>query len=240
MTKIGPAQAPSFASEWIETGFTRLLQARSAEEVDRTFRNLGPQRMQALLADPDLPADARAKLVEVALLRGGREPRALLELRRGYEVALKLDPHAIVYQRLALEAVLRDPAVFEALSGDPRLLGDDAVPPATRWMEMAVAPRGWLDPEATARWMMTLPPETRGRAIFHLLDAANEADKGRVRITGGSIGLGPVDLDVEYTPKDDEWQETVNRIVQWVDRATGQADAPAFDRGARLADRWRL
>jgi hypothetical protein len=240
MTKIGPAQAPSFASEWIETGFTRLLQARAAEEVDRTFSNLGPGRIQVLLADPDLPPDARAKLVQVALLRGGREPRVMLEMRRGFEVALRLDPHALDYQRLALEAVQGDPAVFEALSRDPRLFADDAVAPATRWMEMAVGPRGWLDPEAAARWMVSLPPETRGRAIFHLLDAANEAEKGRVRVSGGSIGLGPVDLDVEYTPKDDEWQAIVNRVVQWVDRETRPPDAPAFDRGARLADRWRL
>ena len=52
MTRIDPVGFPGArASAWIEAGFVRLLEARPAEEIDRTFPDLEPARLAALLAD---------------------------------------------------------------------------------------------------------------------------------------------------------------------------------------------
>lgn len=220
----------------VQRGVNGLLEVTSAEDADRLSPSLGPDELERAVRNPALSPEARAKLVEVALLRGGRKNRDTLLHEERIDAGRRFDHSAIRYQRIAVEAMT--PEIFAALSAEERFIGPDRIHPATQWMEVAMQPRGWLEVDDAAAWMKSLPAEIRGRAYYHLHDAAHEAGKGRVGVSIDSFDVGPVDVAIDYVPRDSDWESVVKQIAGAVkkdlDRRPAQRDA--FVEGIRLGE----
>jgi hypothetical protein len=219
---------------WVDRGLSSFFESTAAEDADRLFPALGPEEVERGIRNPNLSPAARARLVEVALVRGGRKNRTTLEHEARIDLGRRFDHEAIRWQKIAVLAMT--PEIFVALSAEETFLGREGLHPATRWIETAMQPRGWLDIEQAAAWMKALPPEVRGRATFHLHDAAHEAAKGSVRVSSAKLGVGPVDVEIDWVPRDSEWAQVVKQVGGAVKKDLDRrpAERDAFVEGIRL------
>ena len=220
----------------VHRGLEGLLEVASAEDADRLFPSLSLDELERAVRSPSLSPEARAKLVEVALVRGGRKNRDTLLHEERIDLGRRFDHEAIRWQRVAVEAMT--PEIFTALSAEERFIGPDRVHPASQWIEVALQPRGWLEVDEAAAWMKSLPPEVRGRAWYHLHDAAHEAKKGRVGVAFDSFDVGPVDVAIDYVPRDSEWASVVKQVGGAVKKDLDRrpAEREAFVNGIRLGE----
>lgn len=207
---------------------------------DKLLKGMGPAELKALLDNPALDADAKAKVVAVMVERGGTASRDGLQSKGGYssgvqkEMALRREYQ--LYATSAMTTRADAPAIFEALSRLDTLLPNGAHP-ASQFMQVLAQPGGQEAPRAVAEWMLKLPPEVRGRAYYHLIDAAHDAEKGEIKVTGATVNAGPLEVHVEYVPKDSEWRKNVKAIEVVVAREQERkaSDVAAFQAGFRKA-----
>ncbi len=249
----------------ITASFNKKLESATTAEADRMLSASGPVELAAFLESPGVSPKAKARIVEVCLVRGGRESRADLErlaqmthLPGATGAVMRHDRSAEVrkleYQHVAEAAVFENPdggKVFAELS----LLKTrvDAERPASRFMAVMAQPGGWHDPERLAGMMLAMPPQVRGQMYFHLHDAANNSEKGTTRVTGGTVGAeahlgqrqigeltGTVGLEIEYTPRDSEWQLIVEDVAGYIIddvKTEHREENCAFNSGLELANR---
>lgn len=142
---------------------------------------VGGQWVQGRL---EFDVQTRAKLLEVALLRGGSQPYVALEEARDnwlVQQAVGMDEeqagHAAWYQKMAMDAVLGgEPELFQALSHSSQVVPPDGRHPASQWMHIMLQKGGLMaDPALQYQvhdWIKDLPPEIRDTATKHLNDAA--------------------------------------------------------------------
>jgi hypothetical protein len=196
-----------------------------------------PAELATMLGNPYLDVDVRAKIVEVALLRGGAYPawppgQHIETLQRHGLSYFDSKWHtAAEYQRLALDAVIK--------GGDSRLFDkiclpaarDDFLPTrrhaATQFMHMLLQQDGWKDShsgrEDVRDWLRSLPPDVRGKAVYHLGDAIANRDIGTSTeggVSGFEISAGAAGLEfgigVQWNPgqvEDTHWRSTGQQIV---------------------------
>ncbi|MET0556609.1 MAG: hypothetical protein ABW221_26460 [Vicinamibacteria bacterium] len=197
----------------------------SAYDLSGALWYLGPDELTKVLSDESVPVRRRAKVLEIMLLRGASE-YSMSEMRNRdayqeqqygrfkdvYDIQLE-HQQTLRYQAQAVAAVMNgDPALFGHLSRSADQLPSGRVP-ATEFMNMTLREGGALstydDRQKVEKWINDLPPAERGRAMYHLADAASTSgfDDGK-RLTGVSGGIGPVELGVQWeNAKDAHWQK---------------------------------
>jgi hypothetical protein len=196
--------------------------------------------LTSIVNDPTTPIEWRSKMLEVIVFRGAinefsyrgmtREGIAGSDLstpakfdlikERGDEFKERL-----AYQEAARDAVFRDPAVFGELTKSPDQLPQGRTA-ATEFMHTMLRDGGlYGSDEARQHFESELkkfPPEVRGQAMYHLLDAGQTSDihlKGERRTTGWgvdvSIDTGHGGLGVGYST---QWDHVANNHWQEVGR----------------------
>jgi hypothetical protein len=190
-----------------------------------------------LVQDPALPVEVRGKVVEVMLFRGalneytyeqmdaeggglGPVGGALEDEKFGFAERRQ-------YQEAVRDAVFADPALFDELSKSK-----DNMPqgrsPGTEFMNTMLRDGGMYGSDDARqefeRQLEKFPAETRGRAMYHLVDAARNADvhlKGERRTTGSSwevsLGVEPFSFGMGFGQQwdyvdDNHWAEVGNDI----------------------------
>lgn len=192
--------------------------AMEVYELDKVFpKDPDILRSELLYGEP---YEYRVKMLELALLRGGSYPYKDLQgwaaLPDGY-APMSQDGAAsrMTHQRMALDAVMGPGGerLFVELSKS-----NDAPPntdrvPATQLMFMMLQPGGLKGDNdgrvAVEKWMMDLPPETRGRAMYHLVEAAS------TRSYGASTQITSIEtpwFGVGWEFKDGRWEGIVHNI----------------------------
>jgi hypothetical protein len=218
--------------------------AQEASEIDKWLtRDL--LKIARMLYDETLPIEIRAKVLSVVLLRGGSYPMRDLE---GEHAANSvpfwinvfplggLDDHEvaerILCQKLAVDAVLNgDPALFNELSkGDEGEHLPSHRRPATQLMHILLQDgglkSGYDGQNQVQKWIEGLPPETAGRAMYHMYDAAQSKDFGAgFRITGLGASAGPVGFEFQGEYAGDHWAEATRNVSDGAGAAFGGRSA---------------
>lgn len=183
-------------------------------------------------ADSDCPADIQAKLLAVVLLRGGSYSMRELEgehAANSFPLWINAFPlgglsdaevvERITYQKMAVDLALHGgPDLFQELSASD---GGEHLPthrrPATQLMHILLqdgGPKGTFDGQNEVQaWIEKLPPETAGRAMYHMYDAARSSNYGgSFTITGIGLEAGPVGFSLQGEFKDTHWAEATHNI----------------------------
>jgi hypothetical protein len=182
----------------------------------------GNQRASNRTGDPALDLAYQAKILEVVLLRAGSYEYEFLERRAMGMPAPGPDPEAAAskkaYQQLAVNAVLNGPPeLFLRLSESRDAVKNTGRAPATQWMHIMLQEggaaeqlRGDFDGETVEKWMQSLPPDVRGRAMYHLLDAgATKNNTAGTRVTGVEI---PYVGGVQWQANGDHWAKVAGNV----------------------------
>jgi len=228
--------------------------------------------LRKIVSDPSQPLERRAKILEVIILRGADEKKSYRELEkiangddRGFfwgpqEMQYELDcKEKVAYQQAALELVKGgDPALFGQLSHSTKQLPDSVGGhlPATEWMNMMLREGGQLGSHEKdddgrglfTKWLLELPPEQRGEAMFHIRDAAGAKEQGEVRrYTGFEVSAGVArasgaGLDVGFglqwdNPKNMHWEKVDRGVLAEVENALGYNFKPGEPDPAKADER---
>jgi hypothetical protein len=254
----------------IDKGMSALLQEQwkdlQASQIDKLLPQ-DPQLLRDMLWNKNFDVEVRAKVLEVVLLRGGSEPMKHLAAKfwsarpstENYRSPkdIKGTPEekaftAHTYQSIAMDMLtMNDPALFDNLSESKDQLpppSDRA--PATHLMHIMLQPDGWAGTfehrQVAERWIRDMPPETRGRAMYHVRDAVDAREIGlSARLTGVEVSIG-IDkigeigggLQWEYRG-DTHWERAGTDILQAVSRDLDEKSPEekyAFHEGYRKAD----
>ena len=216
--------------------------------------------LTALVADPDIPVDRRAKVLEVMIFRGATNARSYMEMQgegptnpdtSKYEylqAQMKYEKQwkeHCLYQEAARDAIFRDPALFDQISKSEDQLPQGRTA-ATEMMNSMLKNGGMYGAhegrQEFEKLLMSVPPETRGRMMYHVEDAAQSGDihqKGERRETGvgGEISVG--DFGIGYGTQwdhvaDNHWREAgkdVNRQIVHDLKQKGDGAIADFTRG---------
>jgi hypothetical protein len=210
-----------------------------------------PDKLGAILNDPKVDVESRAKVLEVVLLRGGSYiPMPVGDdaeydffewqdiLQRNMEMGDYEDwERGMVYQRMAVDAVLKDPALFDRIclpDARDEFLSSTKRYPATQVMHIMLQPGGWMDGyggdadrasrhDAVKEWLRALPAETRGKAVWHFGDAVGYSDIGSSsggRVTGFEVSIGnkaaEFGIGLQWEPSkvaDTHWRTTGHQLI---------------------------
>jgi hypothetical protein len=214
--------------------------------------------LRDLVKEERWTVEQRAKILEVIILRGADNrfgyhnpwPAALAPEAKSWKERQQ-------YQQLAMTTVMSGPPqLFERLSGATVALPDHVGGryPATEFMNTMLRKDGLLgDYESRQRfteWLVALPPEQRGQAMFHVRDAAGAQERGKVaQLSGFELSGGPVGFGLSWdNARDAHWDIVSDGVVGPVEESLGynkrgEADAATlkqreeFYTGYRLADR---
>ncbi len=236
-----------------------------AFEIDKLLPK-DPEYLREMMSNPELDVEVRAKVLEVILLRGGS--KSLVELNAGVfgtrprgqsgrsETELEGHPAhtayvARQYQGIAMDLIqTNDAALFDKLSESKDQLPPpcDRVP-ATQLMHIMLQEGGWGGSfehrQVVEQWIRDMPPETRGRAMYHVRDAVDAREIGlSSRVTGidfsiGVDGVGEIGGGVQWEYRGDtHWQTAGRDILQAVSRDLDAKpdEKYAFQAGYRMAD----
>lgn len=173
--------------------------------------------LTAMVSAPDLPLEARAKILEVVILRGALNEASYQGMSSVKHWAMETDagPQAFDeyrerkhefeerrrYQEGARDAIMRSPSgahLFDQLSRSGDTLPTHRTA-ATEFMNTMLR-RGGLHGghdslQELKKELLTserFPAETRGRMMYHMLDAGHNSDihlKGEMRSTGQYLEL---------------------------------------------------
>lgn len=223
-----------------DSGLNELLPSMNAEDVDELVGNYGPAELERAINLPGLDPAARAKLVDVALRRGGTRSRAQMEALNVRHVnGERPYDDELAYQKLAIDTVFhgRDgAAVFDALSRSPNVLSKGESP-ATRLMYVAGQSGGWRTHRQIGEWIGSVPPYTRGAAMAVIFDASGMAGQP-VKVSGFSVGAGGLSVTFDIEDGDRVWHRVVEeagaKFAESFDGASRE-DVDAAIRGYRRA-----
>jgi hypothetical protein len=185
-----------------------------------------PKVLEMLLTDPRLDTAARAKVLEVALLRGGSTSYARLKSGWIDEGSTLSSPvgfnpgrakEMLAYQNMAILAATGDDrALLPQLSRSGDHLPPDYRQPATQLMHIMLQKGGhYKDANSVEDWILSLRPEDRGRAIYHLRDAAANKDLAggwKLESMSGEGRIGIFTAGGTYRYQDTHWEKTVQNI----------------------------
>lgn len=183
--------------------------SKSAYDLNKQY-GWDAATLKSMATDETLSMDRRGKAVEMMLMRIGPESykEAFVRQRYQYDAIAWTD-----YQRSLTEIVLMgDPKLFAQLSDSKDQLPSGRYP-ATEFMNMLLregGTQGGYEPrQGVEKWMGMMDPETRGRALYHVADAAGTNDIGKhARITGFEVGVEPISVGGQWEyAKDTHWQQ---------------------------------
>jgi hypothetical protein len=197
--ELDQARAKGLASVYATTALPEYLKNHphpKAWELDKELPR-DPRVLKMMLEDPNLDAAAKARVLEVVLLRGGSRPidelgPALMrnDLSPMEKEAMKhgSDPLGDMasYKTMARDVVLemKDPQraeILNELSKNFDHLPDERKP-ATQLAYILLQDGGGYDKVETRQNVLdaieTLPPDTQGRMLYAIDDAAWGWDKG--------------------------------------------------------------
>jgi hypothetical protein len=206
--------------------------------------------LAGLVNNEEFPLEARAKILEVMILRGampssGYADASMMAKAFGSD-ELK---ERLEYQKAAMNAVLRDEGgLFGQLSRSTDQLPDGVSGryPATEWMNTMLRPGGLLSDHTSRQewfqpWLASLDPHERGQAVFHLRDAIEAKEMGSVaKLTGFELSAGNYGFGLQWEgAKDTHWDKVGDGAMGPLDKQlTDNPDQrEAFYDGYRLADR---
>ena len=188
-----------------------------------------------LVHDPSIPLEVRGKVLEVMLCRGALNEYSYDQMSEdtdqvgavGWMLADKEFGFAErrAYQEAVRDAVSADRALFDQLSQSKDQMAQGRSP-ATEFMNTMLRNGGLYGNDGARqefeRKLEDFPAETRGRAMYHLLDAGRTAEihlKGESRKTGYSIevsvGTQAFSFGVGYG---EQWEYVDNHHWQEVGR----------------------
>ena len=200
--------------------------------------------LMSVIQNKDAPIEHRAKALEVVILRGVDEKVTYQEMERWSQPPLSAYSPKMEYQLAAMTAIISgSPAVFDQLSKSADQLPTGRAP-ATEWMNTMLREGGMAGNferrQSVEAWLIQLPPETRGRAMYHLRDAADAKEIGEVtKVTGFEVGVGPVSGGLQWQPgPDTHWKQVGDDLRLGVTRDLDQKpeERVAFYTGYMKAD----
>ena len=229
----------------LEHGGVLYKQASEAsKELPRDYKLL-----TAIVADPSVAIEQRAKILEVMIFRGAVNHRTYTEMGTK-EDSNYLKYHREwrehrLYQEAARDAIFRDPELFNQLSksSDQMPQGRTA---ATEIMNTMLKNGGMYGAHAGRQEfeerLKAVPPDTRGRMMYHLEDAGQSGDihlKGERRLTGvsaeASVGNFGIGLGASWDHvADNHWREVgkdVNREIVANLNKGGEIPIEQFSKG---------
>lgn len=223
--------------------------SKQAYQLDKTL----PRDLNALMGvikDERIPADRRAKILEVIILRGADNQHSYTDMEKP-DFTHPVHPDVLrerrEYQAAAFDAVLNgSPALFDQLSRSKDQLpdGPSGRYPATEWMNTMLRQGGLVGTFETRqsfeKWLLELPPEQRGQAMFHVRDAMGARERGDVnKMTGAEISTGPIGFGLSWeNAKDTHWDKVGDDVLKPVAESLQKPDeVKAFHDGYRRADR---
>lgn len=203
--------------------------------------------MAGIVADQSVPIEQREKLLEVMILRSradvpqsGDFTDAVAGVGRSAGV---LNVNGFYFSGVENALLKGDPALFAELSKS----GDNLPPPsnrapATEFVYDLLRENGskgdFQGRQQFETWVKGLPPETQGRVMFHLSDAAGTKDYDeKSHVTGGEISVMEVGLGIQWDrAPDSHWAQVgsdVSRAV--VHDLKGEEARTAFSKGFQAA-----
>jgi hypothetical protein len=210
---LGQARAHALTFEsWNRNVFDAR---KEAAQLDKELpRDLNWMMTVILKNDGSVPIEHQARLLEVVILRGADErPFLVMQAavrafeRAGWEDHEDIQPTAerVKYQLAAMTAMtVGPPALFDQLSRSADQLPTGRAP-ATELMNTMLRAGGVAGSheqrQPVETWLKDLPPETRGRAMYHIRDAAEAKEIGKVtQVTGFEVGVGPASFGLQWEP----------------------------------------
>jgi hypothetical protein len=228
------AAAAAAATEGAEAQAQAVKDALAMEvyELDKVFPK-DPDVLRYELLNGE-PMEYRAKMLELALMRGGSYPYGVLMAGQTYHEGTDAK---MAYQKMAVDAVLGPGGdqLFAQISKSYDAPPNTDRVPATQLMYMMLQEKGLKGDNdgqvEVKRWIESLDPETRGRAMYHVVDAAATREFGATgQLTGIDTPLG----GGQWQYGDDGWKSTVkyleSPIVGQLNAAT-EAEKEAFKSG---------
>jgi hypothetical protein len=237
---LPPLPAAQVLVERVEKAL-RKEPPRQAYELSRTL----PRDLNLLMdvaRNDHIPIEVRGKVLEVMLHRGatndysydqmtGKYGDRIESLAEKWKHAARHDEFVERrrYQEAVHDAMFADPRLFDRLSmsKDQMLQGRS---PATEFMNTMLRDGGlyggYEARQEFERRMQELPAETRGRMMYHLLDAGHTAgihQKGEKRSTGDgwelSVDTGNGGLGIGYSESwdyvdDNHWTEVGRDVTR--------------------------
>ena len=222
------------AQEWARDQAQQVEEALAMEvyELDKVFPK-DPDVLRYELLNGE-PIEYRAKMLELAIMRGGSYPYGVLMAQENFMDGAEAK---MAYQKMAIDAVLGrgGDELFKRIS-----TSFDAPPntnrvPATQLMFVMLQENGLKGGNEgrveVERWVKNLDPEVRGRAMYHLVDAAATRTFGS---TGQLTGFDSPLVGAQWEYGGDAWESTVRNIESTVVgdlKGASDADKEAFKNG---------
>lgn len=196
--------------------------------------------------------ERRARVLEVVILRGAHAQwpyEVMVSLLDGpllMDQQLRRETEEkLVYQRVALDLVMQsEPKLFEQLSSStdrlPAVSGGRYA--ATEWMNTNLQEGGLLGMDHVRDrvfipWLQTLPARDRGRAMFHLKDAAGAQERGRVTFLGYvEASAMAAAFGLTWVVADPGWHQVTDGVLGNVEHGLGYSHGTGPD-PARARDR---
>lgn len=212
------ADAEHKTKGYMEASRVRVFDlTKQAHELDKTLTHDLNVLMTAI-QDPKVPIERRAKLLEVVILRGA-DNRMSYEALEAFWQKPKME-----YQLAAMTAVMSGPpALFQQLSKSADHLPTGRAP-ATEWMNTMLREGGLAGNferrQSVETWLKDLPAETRGHAMYHLRDAADAKEIGKIaQLTGFEVGYDSVGVGIQWEPgPDTHWKQVGDDLLLGVTR----------------------
>jgi hypothetical protein len=226
---------------------TSFSMEKQAYQLGKEFPRDLNLLMRAVKSD-DVPIFVRAKILEVIILRGAVNELPYAAMAYFQQSQKKYYEEKRNYQAAALSLVMQGPPeLFDHLSRSRDQLpdGPSGRYPATEWMNTMLREGGLMggfeQRQQFEKWVVELPPQQRGQAMFHLRDAVGAKEMGSVaRLTGFELSVGEVGFGLSWeNAKDTHWdkvgEDVLGPVSSGLDASPDQRKA--FYDGYRLADR---
>jgi hypothetical protein len=168
--------------------------------------------LMTAVQDPSVPIERRAKILEVMILRGANNKFSYDEMSQPMLVGLQKE--AREYQAATWHAVFNgDPQLFQQISRSTDQLPSGRYP-ATEFMNTMLREGGLVGSydarQRFEQWMVTLPPQLEGQAMYHLLDAGEAKDNNSsARVNSIDVGIGGVGWE---GAKDTHWETVIKDV----------------------------
>jgi hypothetical protein len=193
--------------------------------------------LREALFDTSVPIERRAKILEVMVLRGANNERPSDLLRAWGATTGDKSAGEQLRNQAAVWITLRDgdPQLFNHLSRSGDQLPDPRSGryPATEFMNTMLRENGFAGTHEKRQefkdWLVNLPPEQRGQAVFHLKDAMGASERGASgKVTGVETPIGGISWE---EPKDTHWQTVNDDLMGPVARSLNAEQQGAFEKG---------
>ena len=220
------AKAAERARTQLQVAQTFDLKLRAAD-LDRVLPD-NPALLESWTSNQDLSIERRARILEVMILRGSGDfspsfSKDVINLGSRFNATLpRIEGGNGPSYQLAVRGALMDggAAMFDQLSKNHDVLPHPPSGrlPATEWMITMLRASGPMGDYEHRRlleyWTKGLPPETQGRVMFHLVDAAATAEwDTHTTINGFEGSVGPVGLGLQWNIAPDSHWAIVGRQI---------------------------